>query len=286
MTDEQRKASDILLDLESKVDKLLGVSETNALNYKLVNNKLNEIMTLLTKQAAMPVGKPTAEAPKPTIQVSTHPLEKFQPIDPERQVPVFATNRIPQTNAPSGFSRTSRQETFDPAAQEPTVDFPQYDQQKPAAPTNLTARVEPKFPTQIVGKPPPGRGPGSEVMSAPLPPKQTSNERNATEPREQQQAKTMTQNAIPVYQRITDAKNKSIFLADVEIIDRTSGETVHKTRTAATGKWQAALPVGEYKVMITKREGLNKDKPALQSIQDITIDGTKSPLEIAMIAIR
>src|ERR1700735_2256985 len=115
MTDEQRKASDILLDLEDKIEKLLNVSETNALNYKVINNKINEMMSLLTKLTVAPVGKPTAEAPKPAVQVSTHPLEKFQPIDPERQVPVFAANRMPQKNEPHGFPRTSRSETFDQA---------------------------------------------------------------------------------------------------------------------------------------------------------------------------
>jgi hypothetical protein len=257
---EQRKASEILLELEAKLDKLLGLFQTQNLNYQILSNKLNEVMTALKQTNP---AKISVEAVNTKPQITTAPLEKFQPIDPERQVPIFATNKLPETNVSEGFRRTSRPETFT------EVD---------------SASLAPKFPVQIP-KAPPGRGPGSEVATAPLPPKPMAPTAPPL-PTPTAPKPPSSQNAVPVQQRVVDKNGKSLFLADVEVSDLTNGAEVYKTRTNGTGKWMASLPVGTYRVVIRKRESLSKDKASLEAIQDIQIDGTKVPLDLATLIIK
>jgi hypothetical protein len=260
---EPRKASDVLLDLEAKVDKLIGLTEAQNLNAKILSNKLNEVMTALSKQSSGP-GKITVEAvnTKPTS-----PLQNFQPMDPERQVPIFAEAKLPETDSPQGFRRTSRPETFSGDTVIPVV------QEESSS----------RFPPQIIkGGPPPGRGPGSEV-TVPLPqapPKQTAVPQKSTN------KAALVQNAIPVHQRVVDKNGKSIFLANVEVTDLSNAQSTFKTRTNGTGKWMASLAVGAYRVTIKKQESLNKDKTALEAIQDIQIDGKVSPLELHTLIIK
>lgn len=261
---EQRKASEILLDLESKLDKLISLTESQGLSNRILSNKLNEVMTALSKQASSP-GKITVEAVNATVP--TTPLKSFQPIDPERQISIFAETKLPETDSPKGFRRTSRPETFSEANASPAI---------PPQPQQV-----PKFPVQMVkGGPPPGREVTPEaIVSLPKPvvPPQAPTNKPVKAP--------LAQNAVPVHQRVVDKNGKSIFLADVEVVDAASGQPVHKTRTNGTGKWMASLGVGAYRVAIRKREGLNKDKAALEAIQDIQVDGEKSPLELQTLII-
>jgi len=90
--------------------------------------------------------------------------------------------------------------------------------------------------------------------------------------------------SVPVMQRIVDKNGKSVFLADVEIIDVSSGEQASKTRTNGTGKWMATLSPGDYKVIIRKRESLTKEK--IEVIQDVRVDGTQSPFDLQTMIIK
>jgi len=260
---EQRKASDVLLDLETKIDKLISLTEAQNLNARILSNKLNDVMTALSKQSAV-VAKPTVEAVNVVPAIMTSPLQKFQPLDPERQIPIYSETRLPETNSPQGFRRTARPETF--AGEDKTAE-----------------PVAPKFPVQLPkGAPPPGRGPMSEV-TAPMPPVKAAPQQK---PANKTLKSPLVQNAIPVYQRIVDKNGKSIFLADVEVTDLSSGQPIHKTRTNGTGKWMASLGVGAYRVVIRKRENSTADKSALEAIQDIQVDGQHSPLELQTLIIK
>lgn len=267
---EQRKATEVLLSLESKIDTLINLIVSESLNAKILSNKLNEVMTTLTaltKQANSP-NKITVEAVNTIPKIITTPIQNFQPTDPERQIPIFADAKLPETDNPQGFRRTSRPETFI----DEKVEDNKFPVQLPkGAPQNMPQGSQ-------QSKPPPGRSEGPEVISPTI--KQSSsykqeNKRNKT---------PLVQNAIPVHQRIVDKSGKSIFLADVELTDLTTGELIHKTRTNGTGKWMATLSVGDYKVVIKKRESL--DKTALEAIQDVHVKGDESPLELQTLIIR
>ena len=147
--------------------------------------------------------------------------------------------------------------------------------------------------------PPPGRGngmqppPGREatVVEANTPPPAThSNKKGVVMPppqpemSEPQPAPQAVQGHIPVMQRCVDKNGKSIFLADVDIISLVDGQPVFKTRTNGTGKWMASLGIGTYRVTISKRASMNKEK--LEAVQDIQVDGTQSPLELPMMIIK
>ena len=92
------------------------------------------------------------------------------------------------------------------------------------------------------------------------------------------------QNSIPVVQRILNKDGKSVFLADVEITDLASSQSVYKGRTNGTGKWMASLGVGAYRVVIRKKESAQQAR--MEAIQDVQVDGSRSPLELQTLIIK
>lgn len=276
MTSEPRKASDILLELEQKLDTALNIIRTQDLNIKILSNKLNTILEALEKKIVEP--KVMVEAVN-AARVPVSPIQQMGQFDPERQVPVVAETKLPVEVEPQGFRRTSRPETF--------AGDDAYLPQAPAA-------IEPKFPVQVpnMPKPPPGRGPmsappGRTVEATVVAPTQKpapTPEAPPMPPMPQKQQVTVVQNAVPVMQRVVNGSGKSLFLAEVEIIDLASMQQIYKTRTNGTGKWVASLGVGEYRVVIRKFEAATKEK--LEVTQDIRVDGSQSPLELQTVIIK
>jgi hypothetical protein len=258
---EPRKATDVLLDLESKIETLLQVVRSQDLNIKLLSNKLNLVMEKIEKQ-------PPA-APKIMVEaVNSLPTPTFsevpEPAVEQKNIPVSSDFNIPTDNTPQGFRRTSRPETFSgdnvylKSGGDSTTRFPM---QLPKLPADRVANK-----------------PAEVVVTA-----QEINEKPAPEAKKASKQNEVT-GSVPVVQRIVDKNGKSIFLAEVEVLDLSTTEPVFKTRTNGTGKWMASLPVGSYKVIIRKRESVSKEK--LEAEQDIHIDGTQSPLELQTMIIR
>lgn len=273
MTSEPRKASDILLELEQKLDTALNIIRTQDLNIKILSNKLNSILEALEKKTAEP--KVMVEAVN-TARVPVSPIQQMSQFDPERQVPVVAEAKLPVEVEPKGFRRTSRPETF--AGDDAYL---------PSPPTAM----ETKFPVQVpnMPKPPPGRGPmspppGRTVEATVVAPTPKPVPVPEAQPMPQKQQVTVVQNAVPVMQRVVNGSGKSLFLAEVEIIDLASMQQIYKTRTNGTGKWMASLGVGEYRVIIRKFEAATKEK--LEVTQDIQVDGSQSPLELQTVIIK
>lgn len=269
MEKEPRKASEVLLELEKKLDVALSIIRAQDLNIKILSNKLNSVLDALNKQAATPQ-KITVEAVN-TARPSALPVSPFQQtveLDPEKQIPVSGEFNLPLETAPTGFRRTSRPETFEG--------------------DNAYLPQAPKFPTQIPkappgrnpNAPPPGRGPAEVVV----PPNATKRTEPPAPKQPSQQQQGIVQNAIPVMQRVVNGHGRSLFMADVEIIDLTSMQSIVKTRTQGTGKWMASLGVGNYRVIIRKFEAATKEK--LEVSQDIQVDGTQSPLELQAIIVK
>jgi hypothetical protein len=266
----QRKASDILLEFEKKLDVALSIIRTQDLNIKILSNKLNTVLESLDKLSAGP-SKITVEAVNTTR--STMPISQFQQLsslDPEKQIPISSDFKLPQEDSPKGFRRTSRPETFsgDDAY------LPQ--------PVNTVA---PKFPTQVL-KPPPGRSvtdaPVSKIAEVVVPSSKSQNKPASN--KQQSRTQTVVQNAVPVMQRVVNGSGKSLFLADVEIIDLSVMQSVSKTRTNGTGKWMASLAIGNYRVIIRKIDPISQS--TIETSQDIQVDGSVSPLELDAIIIK
>jgi hypothetical protein len=293
---EPRKATDVLLDVESKVGMLLDIIRAQDLNIKVLSNKLNDVIGRLDKQ----------QISAPKIMVEAIQMPSSQPTiippgftqipagDPERNIPVTAESKLPQAENTQGFRRNSRPETY--AGDNSYLPQPELDVRMPVQ--------IPKMPPgrQGANVPPPGRSPDSSVV-VPAGTDVPSNRRgNVLAPpnpagtalsQQSQDFHPMTdpqpmplsaQGQIPVQQRCVDKNGKSIFLADVEITDLSSNQPTIKTRTNGTGKWAASLGIGAYRVVISKRAAMNKEK--LEAIQDIQVDGSQSPLELPMMIIK
>jgi hypothetical protein len=273
-----RKASDILLELEKKLDVALSIIRTQDLNIKILSNKLNTVMEALEKQSKAPQ-KITVEAVNTARPIPNPPVSPFQPVmefDPNRQIPVHAEARLPLEMEPNGFRRTSRPETF-------AGDDAYLPQSSSQAETKFPVQM-PKAPPgrRAPNDPPPGREGEITVPTAATKQKPTA----PTQKQQSQQPRTQSivQNAIPVMQRAVDGQGKSLFLADVEIIDSQTMQSIFKTRTNGTGKWMASLGIGNYRIIIRKMEKLNNTRREVT--QDIMVDGSQSPFELQTIIIK
>lgn len=251
MEKEPRKATEVILALESKIDNLLQIIRSQDLNIKLLSNKLNAIIEKLEKQE-QPTPKIIVEAVSSQSNISL-PSE-----DPNKNIPVSSDFNIDVDSSPQGFRRTSRPETF--------------------AGDNAYLHHDDtgnRFPMQI-----PQMQPNkAEVIFNP-----PSKEDIKATDYKKKASKKEAGGEIPVVQRVVDKNGKSIFLAEVEILNPNSGDSIFKTRTNGTGKWMASLPIGIYRVMIRKRDSSSKDK--IESGQDIEVTGDSSPLELQTLIMR
>lgn len=106
---EQRKSTDVILSLETKIDQLLQVNRNLDFNIKILSNKLNQLLDVLTSTPSItssPLSSfPSAELP-PNESINS-------------QTVVFPQESNPMTTdvVPVGFRRTSRPETFDEPGQ-------------------------------------------------------------------------------------------------------------------------------------------------------------------------
>lgn len=279
MTEERkpRNASDVLLDLEKKLDVALNLIRAQDLNIKIISNKLNMVMETLEKKSATPP-KIMVEAVNNTAHPSIPqpPPQAFA--DPEKNIPISSEFNLPVENEPKGFRRTSRPETFQGDGS--------YLNKSPSIMTQQGESTT-KFPVQIpkVGpnSPPPGR-----VAEVVVPPAPKTNGKAVPKQQVPKETTQVNNNSIPVMQRVVNGQGKSLFLADVEIIDLSTMQQAVKTRTNGTGKWMASLPVGAYRVIIRKLESLlpNQEKKMMEATQDIQVDGSTSPFELQTVIIK
>lgn len=236
MSNEPRKASDILLSLESKVDQLISLYRSQDLVLKVLSNKLNNLIDAVNSS-------PSDSEPKPSTQQILNVSSEFQ---------------LPVEIAPKGFRRTSRPETYDvPEKPAPKA------QLKTEPPTPVAVSVEQpsvEFPIQFPDYEPKKEPPGLQNLKKP------KSEIKVSEPSHP----ATPGNKVPVEQRVVDKNGKAIFLANVELLN-SAGESEYKTRTNGVGKWQASLGVGTYQVKISKQESVSKEK--IEVVQDITVDG-------------
>lgn len=249
MSNEGRKASDLLLDMEAKMEAVLHIVRSQDLNIKILSNKLNSVLQKLDQAPVQQSPQFSAEAVD-TNKIPTANIFGEQEFT-ERQVPVSAESKIPVEDKPQGFRRTSRPET--------------YAGDGAYLPEKKTKLVETK-PAEVVV------------------PAKTQPDQKKYMVDDQPERKTPAAGAIPVQQRTVDRNGKSIFLADIEITNYSTGDFVYKTRTNGAGKWMASLVPGVYKVFLKKKENLTKEK--LEAMQTIEVDGTTSPLELPMIIVK
>ncbi|HEY5267703.1 MAG TPA: hypothetical protein VII94_01050 [Candidatus Saccharimonadales bacterium] len=298
---EPRKTSDVLLTIESVQKIMLDIIRAQDLNIKILSNKLNDVIGRLDKQQAGPP-KIIVE----TVQTVTPPqmpmnFPQMPAGDPERTIPISAESKLPQDNSPQGFRRNSRPETY---ATERVQNSPQEQMAEKKFPVQLPSSIPqgarptaPQGIRQVAAAPPPGREIDQVVSTTVTTPptvsskgskvqQQTISPMSEAAYQEEWPEQQSPQGQIPTMQRCVDGNNKTVFLANVEITDLVTGRQVVKTRTNAAGKWMAPLSVGNYRVVIKKGATPATNKAALEAIQDISVDGSVTPLELPMVIVR
>lgn len=251
MTSSPRTASDILLALEAKVDQLTSMVHAQDLNLRILSNKLNLLLEQMKERPSPPPVNPyTASAeggviPAPLLQnrgmLSKQPMIKIE------------TDKLPIQETPQGMRRTAR---TDGPSKPPPVQR-QLQIQDPSPP-NMSA-----FKQQL------------EAQATPTPePEEEMPEFKAFENLPPQLENT---NKVAVIQRVVDKNGKSVFLAEIDILDEDNNK-IFSTRTNGMGKWQASLNVGNYKIRISRRELVTKQK--VEKYQNIVVDGRVSQLTL------
>lgn len=296
---QPRTASQVILDLEAKIDTLTELVKAQTFANQLLSNKILELTQSVKAMSTMPTPQnaanpamrvPTAEAVDAITQLPISPIHSFKPTDPERQIPIFAEKKIMDVRELVAQRRNAKPDNTAPV-QEEVMEFQPY---APKPPTN--ARQVSQQPQQ---QPNERESLASYVQKQASQPqaKQTAQQqvqqtdrRSTATPQQsqqptQQEGKFVVQNAVPITQRVVDGNGKSQFLAEVEIVNADTSKLALKTKTNANGKWVASLSPGNYQVVIRKK-GNGGNIKDLQAVQTIPIDGNTSPLEIKTITIK
>lgn len=236
-----RQISEVILELESKVDLLLTLMRSLDLNTKINSNKLSALSDEINsiKDSIKETPKNTSIASKISVSGKTPDFE------------LLPDTMVTMETEPKGFRRGSRPETY---AEEET-----YLNKSLGAPVARFTSTAPKTAQAEI------------VVPLQASQKTVTEETKISLP-------TQARNDVQVMQRVVDKNNKSIFLADIEIIDKTTMTNLPKTRTNAAGKWSASLPIGDYKIFVRRRDPQTREK--MEIIQDINVDGTQSPVEL------
>ncbi len=243
--DEPRKATDILLSIETLLTQILGETRSKNLNDKLMLNKMGSLLSKLENApAAM-----SANQPAPA-KLSVEADYTFTP----------ASESLPLEDEPLGFRRTSRPETYATEKQMSQVT-------KPPAPPQPVSILQSKD----LAQPHPYQQPAEDWKTVSMP----------ALPKMQSEEASMNIGRVSVEQRVVDKNGKAIFLANVEIINKQTNKPETKTRTTSTGKWQAVLPPGNYDVKITKSESMSKEKVELR--QEIHVDSKNPTHQLPMV---
>lgn len=247
MEKESRKASEVLLELEAKINVLLNLARTQDLTIKLLSNKVNILMEKLNS----PIEK--------LDNIKIEAIDTFGAALKNSKL-VQSEPPLLMEEKPQGFRRTSRPETYagDDSylkKESSTIRFPmqipKLQEPEVIVPNSMVDSKSVEIAPSIINK---------KI-------KHKSSE-----------------NLISIVQRVVDKNGKSVFLADVEVLDEQSKQLINKTRTNGAGKWMLSLASGQYKIFIKKREALNKEK--LEVIQTIQVDGIENPQNLPMVIIK
>lgn len=259
---KSRKASDIILELESAVSQLLALAKAQDFNIKIMSNKLNMLIEQAKIQSPQ---SPQSITRQPSAEVIEETLPKYLTDSRANQVLTKPVEPLQVSNGDAVFSRTSRPDILEVKKPDKPI--------KPKQSTKISIQDPSPPPKEILealarqnSMQPSNAAKQSGPMAQPAL-EEHEQEFVAFENLTKEQEKLST---VSVIQRVIDKSGKSVFLAEVNISDM-QNNALHRIRTNALGKWQVALPPGEYKVTLHKREAVTKEK--LESYQKIVING-------------
>ena len=246
MTDP-RKATDVLLLIEAKLDTIFKGMQSQDFTSKVIAGKLSSLLEKIDGILNTPMPMVT-----PTNNRGNPPNITMEAVNTNAGSAhntsnyVVSENNMSVESAPIGFRRTSRPESF----QNVPAPAPKVERQSEDDYEFRPVEIE-KLQQKLIS--------GNFNPESDLP-------------------------VISVIQRVVDKNGKSIFLGEVEIKNMQDNTLFGMFKTSGTGKWSANMPLGHYRVTIRKRESLTKEK--IEVVQDITVDGSKSPMELSTLIIK
>lgn len=119
---EPRKASEVLLALEEKIDKLTKIVSVYDINVKLILDRVNKIYAYIESM-------PEDNGQPPTTQDAQS----------KEIVPISSEHVITEVESQIGQRRTARAETYQPISPQPLPELPT--QQVPMAPPNSDKKI-------------------------------------------------------------------------------------------------------------------------------------------------
>ena len=257
---EPKKVTDIVYDLDKKVNLIIELLRVTDLNQKILINKLKETVERLDKISSINTSSNNFQVTNNNFKIEATDTQSLK------------TNKdlnIQSENIPKGFRRNSRPETY-------------------SGDNEYVKNIA--SPTEEI----------SSIKKSELNHKQENNQKDINTPINKNNDDLMGTEIkienkelsshpnivgnILVQQRVVNKNGKSVFLADVEIINLENNTESVKTRTNAAGKWSSALAPGNYRVTLKKMDAATKEK--IEMSQDIIVDGRINPLDIPMVIIK
>jgi len=246
---EPKKATDVIYDIDKKINLIIELFRVTDLNQKILINKLKETVERLDRLEKNPITTPVSNQAVSGFKIEATDIKT----NAEMNLQVEAI--------PKGFRRNSRPETYSGDNE--------YVKNVVSPVENISSQQikqntnKQEFAPQIDNS----TFIGTEIK--------VENKEQLSQP---------TAGNILTQQRVVNKNGKSVFLADVEIVNLDNNTATIKTRTNAAGKWSSALSPGNYRITLKKMDAASKEK--IEISQDIVVDGRVNPLDIPMVIIK
>lgn len=274
---DNRTATDVLLNIESMVLKLNQMISNLDLNLKILSNKVNSLSEIINNKNI----NNTPSLPSPILPSVSVDSGKMHPslINNRSMIKIDPFDNIPITEAPAGNRRGSRETVLQ--NQQPIQNSaPNLNQVKISDPFPPSKEALASLQKQIQNK---------TIEAQNNESKSSQNFNNSSKDLSEQfteftASQDQLSNKIALTQRVVDKNGKSVFLADVRVLNAEDNSLIFKARTNGVGKWQASVPAGNFKVFISKTEPITKSK--MESSQSIIIDGRKPSLTLEPIILQ
>ncbi len=219
----KRTASEMLQQIEAKMDRLFAYVANSDQNLKLIVGRLNELMDELAAPVGAPgEGLPEGQAPNPESAHLPGPTDGFLGTDAIRRLEEIAKHEKEAGRGLRGPPRESAD-----------MGTPMHAQEVGFEPQDFDAEGHPVLQEVAVAKGERRGGRGGHDGPE----------------------------KVVVSQVINYPSGEPVFLAEVHLTDE-GGGLLKKTRTNPQGRWIAPLGPGRYWVSVSKQGGTDRQRPA------------------------
>ncbi len=242
---EKKSVSDIIVDLNDKVDNLSRIIRNQDNNIKLILKKINSIDTSIKNQAPLPLFKGMENLPPSPPRTYQEPQVPTQPVVPERK---FAQGADAVAMKVAHAQQENKSSRFEAMKAQAGIDDDDFNE------------------PQGFGSLGPNGGTGSQ-LGLEAAKSFVGSRRGARVDRVQVDAK------IKVSQTVFDSSGKHLALATVKIMN-SLGQTVKSARSGSKGVWKADLNPGNYNIHVLKSFVTEPDRKPVEMKYSISVPNT------------